>query len=87
MSDGVGRKQSLAVVSELRTRFDRRAKAWSAWRSAADEVWATWDEVCTAPEDARRAMYDQHVKALEDERLAACELAAYCCDLVLGRAA
>jgi hypothetical protein len=52
--------------------------SWSAWRSAADEVWQTWEEVLAAPSAARRSVYDQHLKALEDERLAADELAAHC---------
>jgi hypothetical protein len=52
--------------------------SWSAWRSAADEVWQTWEEVLAAPSTARRSVYDQHLKALEDERLAADELAAHC---------
>jgi hypothetical protein len=49
---------------------------WSAWRSAADEVWQTWEEVLAAPSTARQSAYDQHLKALADERLAADELAA-----------
>ena len=52
--------------------------AWSAWRSAADEVWRTWEEALGAPPTARRSAYDQHLKAFEDECLAADELAAHC---------
>jgi hypothetical protein len=52
--------------------------SWSAWRSAADELWQTWEELLAAPTTARQSAYDQHLKALEDERLAADELAAHC---------
>lgn len=57
-------------------RQDETGRLWGAWRSAADEVWATWDEVLAAPKTARPSAYDQHLKALEDERLAAGQLAA-----------
>jgi hypothetical protein len=57
---------------------DRTGRLWSAWRSASDEIWATWDEVLAAPVTARASAYDQHLRALDDERLAADELAADC---------
>jgi hypothetical protein len=56
---------------------DELGRMWSAWRSAADEIWATWDEVLAAPATGRPSAYDQHLEALEDERLAANDLAAH----------
>jgi hypothetical protein len=60
----------------LRGWTDNTGGLWSAWRSASDEVWSTWDEVLAAPRTARASAYDQHLKALEAEHLAADELAA-----------
>lgn len=56
-------------------RRDEYGKLCGAWRLAADEVWATWNEVLGAPRTARRPAYDQHLKALADEAIAACDLA------------
>jgi hypothetical protein len=59
-------------------RGDQSRRLWSAWRSAADEVWQTWEEVVAAPRTARASAYDQHWMALETEQQAAGSLAAHC---------
>jgi hypothetical protein len=48
-----------------------------SWRSAADEVWGTWERLCSAPPTGRPSAYEQHFRTLEAERAAADELAAW----------
>jgi hypothetical protein len=52
-------------------------KLASARRSAADEVWETWSALRAAPRTARTSAYDQHLRSLQMENVAACELAAF----------
>jgi hypothetical protein len=68
-----GTRRSTAMLE----RGFEAGRLWTAWRLAADEVWETWREFCAAPRTARGPAYDQHMQALEDERLAAGALAGH----------
>jgi hypothetical protein len=50
---------------------------WPAWRSAAERVWATWEEVRRAPVAGLEAAYAHHFAALRAEATCADALAIH----------
>jgi hypothetical protein len=61
------------LISQFYSPAQRRMVTW---RTAADEVWRTWEEVRHAPRALRPAAYQLHLRALDAEARAASALPA-----------
>jgi hypothetical protein len=60
------------LITQFHSSDQRRM---GAWRTAADEVWRSWEQLRRAPRALRAVAYELHLDALDAEARAAAGLA------------
>ena len=64
----VAMSESPRLITQIHSPEQRRM---GAWRTAADEVWRSWEQLRRAPRPLRAIAYELHLDALDAEARAA----------------